>query len=70
MNFTIYLINFFIYYFGFTPLAIIAGCFPINPYYLISFTIKFILIHAIMWFVNITISCHQVKKINKRIKEG
>ncbi|WP_367396627.1 hypothetical protein [Lactobacillus helveticus] len=47
-----------------------AGCFPINPYYLISFTIKFILIHAIMCFVNITISRHQVKKINKRIKEG
>jgi len=64
------IINFFIYYLGFTPLAIIAGWFPINPYYLISFTITFILIYVIMWLVNVSVSRHQVKKINKRIKEG
>lgn len=64
------IINFFIYYLGFTPLAILAGWFPLNIYYLISFTITFILIYIIMWLVNVAISRHQINEINKRIKEG
>lgn len=64
------IINFFIYYLGFIPLAILAGWFPLNIYYLISFTITFILIYIIMWLVNVAISRHQINEINKRIKEG
>ncbi|WP_263640493.1 DUF3021 domain-containing protein [Levilactobacillus brevis] len=48
----------------------LAGWFPFNIYYLISFTITFILIYIIMWLVNVAISRHQINEINKRIKEG
>ncbi|CAM3087643.1 DUF3021 domain-containing protein [Lactiplantibacillus plajomi] len=63
-------VNFFIYYLGFTPLAILAGWFPVTPAYLISFTVIFMIIYVLMWVINVAIVRHQIDKINRRLKRG
>lgn len=63
------IVHFVISYFGFTPLAIFAGWFPLNPYYLVSFTVTFILVYVIIWLVEINIVRKQINQINRSIKK-
>ncbi|QNQ80377.1 DUF3021 domain-containing protein [Lactobacillus sp. PV034] len=63
------IINFIIYYFGFTPLAILAGWFPCNLVWLTIFTIIFILIYLVMWSINVYIFKREVRKINQKLQK-
>lgn len=63
-------INFVIYYCGFTPLAILAGWFPLNAYWLIMFTLIFIGIYIIIWGFNAINMRKQITEINQSIKKS
>ncbi|AMR18568.1 DUF3021 domain-containing protein [Lactiplantibacillus plantarum] len=63
-------VNFIIYYCGFTPLAILAGWFPLNGYWLITFTLIFIGIYIAIWCLNAINTRKQITKINQSIKNN
>lgn len=44
-------VNFFIYYCGFTPLALCAGWFPLSWVHWGIFTLLFILAYGLAWFI-------------------
>lgn len=62
------IINFAIYYCCFTPLAIIAGWFPLKLINLAIFTGIFVLVYVLMWLINMYITKQEVKQINEKIK--
>lgn len=64
------IVNFWIYYLGFTPLAMLAGWVPMTLKSLSTFTITFLLIYLLMWLINVVRDRHQIAKINERIKRG
>ncbi len=62
--------HFLITFFGFTPLAIAAGWFPLTLESIIEFLIIFIIIYGVMWFTFMAKAKADVKEINRRIKEN
>lgn len=45
------IVNFIVYYCGFTPLAILAGWFPLTWPLFAAFSATFIVIYAIIWLI-------------------
>lgn len=62
------IVTFIIYYCGFTPLAILAGWFPLTLINLAVFTGIFILVFVIMWLVNMYITKRELGRINNKIR--
>ena len=60
------IINFIIYYIGFTSLAFLAGWFPLNIVNFMVFTVLFILIYVTIWFIRSYI----IREINYKIKRS
>lgn len=58
-------VNFLVYYLGFTPLAILAGWFPLTGESLLGFTITFIIVYAICWLIGWGASWFN-RRLNKR----
>ncbi|HFI0271961.1 TPA: DUF3021 family protein, partial [Streptococcus suis] len=52
---------------GFTPLAILAGWFPVNLAGLLFFWLLFILIYASLFFLNHRKMERQIKEINGKL---
>ncbi|MCD7123504.1 DUF3021 domain-containing protein [Limosilactobacillus caviae] len=63
------IINFIIYYCGFTPLAILAGWFPLNLINWLVFTVIFVMIYLIIWFINFYSIKQDLKKINRKLND-
>ncbi|MBB1068892.1 DUF3021 domain-containing protein [Limosilactobacillus sp. RRLNB_1_1] len=63
------IVNFIIYYCGFTPLAILAGWFPLNLINWLVFTGIFVMIYLIMWFINFYAVKQDLKKINRKLRQ-
>lgn len=61
--------SFIIYYVGFTPLAILAGCGSLNWINLITFTVEFIVIFLIIWAFYYWKAAREIKRINQKIKK-
>lgn len=59
-------VNFVVYYIGFTPLALLAGWFPLTGGNLLSSTIIFVVIYALCWTIFWLID--HVNKQFKKIK--
>lgn len=57
-------VHFVITYACFTPLAIIADWFPVQ-HYLISYTIEFVIIYVITWFISMQIAKAKVRRLNQ-----
>lgn len=62
------IVNFTIYYCGFTPLAILAGWFPLTLINFVIFTGLFILVFVVTWFLDMHVTKREVSQINKEIK--
>ncbi|HFI0271988.1 TPA: DUF3021 family protein, partial [Streptococcus suis] len=52
---------------GFTPLAILAGWFPVNLAGLLFFWLLFILIYALLFFINYKKMEASVQAINRHL---
>ena len=61
--------SFIIYYVGFTPLAILAGWFPLSWINMIIFTVEFILIFLLFWTFYYWKAAREIKRINQKIKK-
>ncbi len=61
--------SFIIYYVGFTPLAILAGWFPLSWINMIIFTAEFILIFLVFWTFYYWKAAREIKRINQKIKK-
>ncbi|ANZ60681.1 hypothetical protein AYR62_13850 [Secundilactobacillus paracollinoides] len=63
--------NFIITYVLFTPLAVLAGWFPISPLWswLLSFTIEFIVIYVIMWVTSMRVARASVRRLNALLNQ-
>ncbi|MTV82259.1 DUF3021 domain-containing protein [Secundilactobacillus folii] len=61
-------IHFLITYVLFTPLAVTAGWFPVK-YYLISYSIEFLIIYFITWLVSMQIAKATVRKLNRLVSK-
>lgn len=62
------IVNFAVYYCGFTPLAILAGWFPLTLINFAIFTGIFILVFIVMWFINMQVTKRELNQINKKIR--
>lgn len=63
------IVNFVVYYCGFTPLAILAGWFPLNVTNWLFFTGIFVLVYVLMWMINMYLVKREIKRINQKIKK-
>lgn len=61
--------SFIIYYVGFTPLAILAGWFPLSWINMIIFTAEFIVIFLVFWTFYYWKAAREIKRINQKIKK-
>lgn len=62
------IVNFLIYYLGFSPLAILAGWFPLTWANFAVFTVIFVLVYLIVWTISSHIAKKEVKQINEKLK--
>lgn len=53
---------------GFTPLAILAGWFPLSVGGLLSFLLEYVIIYTVMYLVQYRRMKHQVAAINQQLK--
>ena len=60
-------IHFICSYFPFTILAIIAGWFPLEMMSLVSYTVIFIGIYILIWFISYFKTKREIKNINEKI---
>lgn len=63
------IINFAVYYCGFTPLAILAGWFPLTIVNWLFFTGIFVLVYVLMWMINMYLVKREIKRINQKLKK-
>ncbi|KEP86965.1 membrane protein [Oenococcus oeni IOEB_0501] len=64
------IVHFAITYIGFTPLAILAGWFPLNIFWMISYTLIYLIVYVIIWFVSMLIAKEKIEELNKIIKNN
>ncbi|MDT3959049.1 DUF3021 domain-containing protein [Staphylococcus kloosii] len=60
--------HFVISYIGFLPLAILSGWFPLYISAILMFTLIFIIIYFIMWYINYSKAKKMVAAINNVLK--
>lgn len=58
------IVHFVVIYACFTPLAIIADWFPVWHYFF-SYTLEFIMIYIIVWFISMQIAKAKVRRLNQ-----
>ncbi|MDF7669157.1 DUF3021 domain-containing protein [Lactobacillus sp. ESL0703] len=63
-------IHFIVTFCLFTPLAILAGWFPLNFLWLSLYTLVFVIVYAIIWYTSMLKAKKQISKINRAIKEN
>ncbi|GAJ25712.1 hypothetical protein JCM15457_590 [Liquorilactobacillus sucicola DSM 21376 = JCM 15457] len=63
------LTHFFVTFFGFTPLAVLCGWFPLKWEMFIFFTIIFLVVYMTMWLVSMISARNDIKKINNKLKK-
>ena len=63
------IVSFIICYIGFTPLAFLAGWFPLNIVNFMIFTGLFILIYVTIWFIRSYQVIREIREINNKIKK-
>ena len=56
-----------IYYLGYTPLACLAGWFPLNWKWLAFYTVIFIAAYILIWSVNSMLARREIAAINAKI---
>ncbi|MCI1987339.1 MAG: DUF3021 domain-containing protein [Lactobacillus sp.] len=56
-------------YFTFTPLAILAGWFPVTPGFMFAYSGEFLLIYIIIWSVGMHIAKKKVRELNQRLAQ-
>ena len=61
------IVNFLIYYLGYTPLACLAGWFPLNWKWLAFYTVIFIAAYILIWSVNSMLARREIAAINAKI---
>lgn len=61
-------VHFFITYFGFLPLAILAGWFPVKFLNIFIFTLIYIVIYILMWFISMYRAKKEITSINLEIQ--
>lgn len=57
--------HFLLTYCGYTGLAIAAGWFPYTPLWLVFYTVIFVLIYLVMWYLFMKSARHLVAEVNK-----
>ncbi|MCE6034469.1 DUF3021 domain-containing protein [Levilactobacillus brevis] len=62
-------VHFGITYVCFTPLAILAGWFPLNAFWLIGYTIIYLLIYVSIWSASMLIAKKKVQELNRLIQK-
>ncbi|HAT54351.1 MAG TPA: DUF3021 domain-containing protein [Lactobacillus sp.] len=62
-------VHFLITYIGFTPLAILCGWFPLNFFWLLFFTITFIIIYVIIWAISMISARREIQAFNAKLHE-
>lgn len=60
--------HFLLSYLGFTPLAIICGWFPTSISWLALFTLIYLVIYTIIWFISMAVARAEVRRLNHLIK--
>lgn len=63
------IVNFFVYYIFFTPLAFMAHWFIIDLPHILVFTIIFTLIYVLIWFINAQLIKNDIKQINEKLRK-
>ncbi|GAX03969.1 hypothetical protein IWT140_01603 [Secundilactobacillus pentosiphilus] len=63
------IVHFIVTYVCFTPLAIIADWFPVQHYFL-SYTLEFVIIYVMMWFISMQIAKAKVRRLNQLLHEN
>ncbi|MBO1198677.1 DUF3021 domain-containing protein [Staphylococcus simiae] len=63
------ILHFIVTYFGFLPLAILAGWFPITIINLLFFTVIFIAIYIVIWLINYFKNKNYVRAINQELQQ-
>lgn len=63
------IVNFFVYYCGFTPLACLAGWFPLTVPNLTLFTLIFVGIYLFIWWINYYSAKHELNRINQKLRK-
>ncbi|MFD1470911.1 DUF3021 domain-containing protein [Companilactobacillus mishanensis] len=63
------IVNFVITFFGFTPLAILAGWFPSTAYWYAFYVVTFLITYTVMWIISMNIARSHVREINERIQQ-
>lgn len=63
-------VHFLVTYLVFTPLAILAGWFPLEINFLISYSLSFIIVYIIEWVIMMQAARARIDKLNKLINES
>lgn len=58
------IVHFVITFVFFTPLAILAGWFPLNAFWLISYTLIFLAIYVVMWLIFMRRAKKEISDLN------
>lgn len=64
------LTHFIVVFVLFTPLAIIAGWFPLDVLWLVYYTIIFVVIYLVMWFISMLDARQQIMSANQSLKDS
>lgn len=59
------IVHFVITFVFFTPLAILAGWFPLNIFWLISYTLIFLVIYVVMWLIFMRRAKREISDLNQ-----
>ncbi|CAH1852137.1 DUF3021 domain-containing protein [Convivina praedatoris] len=54
-------------YTGYTILAILAGWFPLNFWYLLQYTLIFVVVYIIIWLISMYVARRNVAKLNQEL---
>ncbi|WP_407884696.1 DUF3021 domain-containing protein [Furfurilactobacillus curtus] len=62
--------HFVLSYLGFTPLAILCGWFPKSIAWLALFSLIYLVIYIIVWFISMSIAQAEVRRLNRMFKQS
>ncbi|MFC6254053.1 DUF3021 domain-containing protein [Secundilactobacillus hailunensis] len=63
------IVHFIVTFALFTPLALLAGWFPVQSY-LIFYFIEFVIIYIIVWFISMQIAKQKVQRLNQLVDKA
>ncbi|WP_300558903.1 DUF3021 domain-containing protein [Companilactobacillus sp.] len=62
--------HFLIVFCVFTPLAVLAGWFPLTVYWFLFYILVFIISYSLSWIISMMISSQRVNEVNAAIKQS